>query len=1039
MSEARTSTSTSGTPAHLGLPSAAASSAGVDARRLERALRRAVRGEVRFDAGSRGAYSTDGSNYRQVPIGVVLPHDADDVEAAVAACREHGAPLLNRGGGTSLAGQCCNVAVVLDHSKYLHHILELDPRRRIARVEPGIYRDTLDDAARQHGLTFGPDPSTHDHCAIGGMIGNNACGAHAQMAGRTSENVEELEILTYDGLRLRVGPTSDEELERIIAAGGRRGQIYQDLRALRDRYAELIRARFPKIPRRVSGYCLEELLPENGCNVARALVGSESTCVTVLEATCRLLPAPKAKVLVLLGYPDIYQAADHVPDVLPFEPIALEGLDDILIDHMRKKGLHASDLSMLPAGRGWLMVELGAPTREQGHARAEELMRQLGKSGMVGAKLVDDPAQERLIWEIRESGLGATALVPGEPLTWEGWEDSAVPPDKLGGYLRDLRKLYDQYGYRGAFYGHFGQGCLHTRINFDLETAPGIAAWRAFLDEAADLVVRCGGSFSGEHGDGQSRAELLPKLYGPELMDAFRQFKAIWDPQNKMNPGKVVNPYPITSNLRLGADYHPKRLPTTFAYPDDQFDFARAALRCVGVGKCRHEQGGVMCPSYMVTREEEHSTRGRARLLFEMLNGEEIAGGWRSQAVKDALDLCLACKGCKRDCPVNVDMATYKAEFMHHHYKGRLRPRQAYSIGLIHWAARAASRAPWAANLVTQTPLLRDVVKRLGGIAPGRRLPRFADEPFTAWFRRRGPRHAAEDRPRVLLWPDTFNNSFHPGTARAALEVLEAAGFEVLLPPQPLCCGRPLYDYGMLELARHLLRQVLEQLRPLLREGVPLVGIEPSCLAVFRDELLQMLPHDEDAKRLAAQSFTLAELLNRHAPAFQPPRLEGKALVQRHCHHYAVMGFEEDQKLLQRLGLEVEVLDAGCCGMAGSFGFEPGDHYDIAVKEGERVLLPRVRAAPPGTLVLADGFSCRTQIEQGSDRRALHLAEVLRLAMRAEQGEAPATAVPAELANDALDAGVNGHRPATRRVVAAASAAGAAALAAYGMRRRLRS
>jgi FAD/FMN-containing dehydrogenase/Fe-S oxidoreductase len=1027
------------TPIRPGLPEARESSAGVDVRALEDALRRTVRGEVRFDAGSRAAYSTDGSNYRQVPIGVVVPATTDDVVATVAACAEHGAPVLNRAGGTSLAGQCCNVAVVLDHTKYLNRILELDPGQRVARVQPGIVRDALDEAAKRHGLTFGPDPSTHDHCAIGGMIGNNACGAHAQMAGRTSENVSELEILTYDGVRMRVGPTSDDELAGIVAAGGRRGQIYRDLASLRDHYAELIRERFPRIPRRVSGYCLEELLPENGFNVARALVGSESTCVTILEATCRLMPAPKVKVLVLLGYPDVYQAADHVPDALEFDPIALEGLDDVLIDHMKRKGLHPDDLSMLPEGRGWLMVELGADSREQGDARAEQLIKALtgGRDGEVSAKLVDDPAQEQLIWEVRESGLGATALVPGEPLTWEGWEDSAVPPDKLGGYLRDLRKLYERHGYSGAFYGHFGQGCLHTRINFDLETAPGIASWRRFLDEAADLVVSYGGSFSGEHGDGQSRAELLPKMYGPELMDAFREFKAVWDPGNKMNPGKVVNPYPITSNLRLGTDYRPKAVTTKFAFPDDQHTFSRAALRCVGVGKCRHDGGGVMCPSYMVTREEEHSTRGRARLLFEMLNGEEIPDGWRSKAVKDALDLCLACKGCKSDCPVNVDMATYKAEFMYHHYKGRLRPRQAYSIGMIWWAARLASKAPWAVNLLTQTPVLRGLVKRAGGIAPQRRIPRFAGEPFTTWFRRRGRVHAGEDRQRVLLWPDTFNNYLHPNTAKATVEVLEAAGFEVLIPGRPLCCGRPLYDYGMLDLAERLLHRVLDSLRPLIREGVPLVAAEPSCLAVFRDELLQMLPDDEDAKRLAAQSFTLAELLATHAPGFEPPTLEGKAIVQRHCHHHAVMGFKEDQKLLERIGLDVELLDSGCCGMAGSFGFEQGERYQVAIKEGERVLLPRVRQAPDSTFVIADGFSCRTQIEQGSDRRALHLAEVLRLALRDAQGNAPAARRP-ELANVAVQQSGDGARRRGGRVATVAVAVVGAAALAYNLRRRSR-
>jgi FAD/FMN-containing dehydrogenase/Fe-S oxidoreductase len=971
--------------ARLGRPAVRQRDLDIDAEALATALRGSVRGEVRFDAGSRGAYATDASNYRQVPIGVVLPRDADDVVAAVAACREHGAPVLARGGGTSLAGQGCNVAVVLDFSKYMRRVLELDPDRRRARVEPGIYRDDLDRAAAAHGLTFGPDPATHDHCAVGGMIGNNACGAHAQMAGRTAENVEQLEVLTYDGLRLRVGPTRPEELERIVAAGGRRGEIYGALRELRDRYAGEIRRRFPEIPRRVSGYCLEQLLPENGFNVARALVGSESTCALVLEASCRLLERPKAKVLVVLGWPDVYQAADNVPEALQFDPIALEGLDDVLVDHMKRKGLHPKDLPLLPEGGGWLMVELGADSTDEADQRARRLMDAFRDGDHAPSmKLFDDPAEERILWEIREAGLGATALVPEEPLTWEGWEDSAVPPDRLGAYLRDLRALFDRYGYSGAFYGHFGQGCLHTRIDFDLETAAGISRWRSFLDDAADLVVGHGGSFSGEHGDGQSRAELLPKLYGPDLVRAFGEFKAIWDPGNKLNPGKVVHPYPITSNLRLGVDYRPRQVATEFAYPEDGNDFSRAALRCVGVGKCRHGSGGVMCPSYMVTREEEHSTRGRARLLYEMLQDGPVSGGWRSKAVHDALDLCLACKGCKTDCPVNVDMATYKAEFLSHYYKGRLRPRSAYAIGLIWWAARLACKLPWAANLVTQTPGLRALAKRAAGVAPQRRLPRFAAEPFTSWFRRRGPVHAGEDRPRVLLWPDTFNNYFHPETARAAVGVLEAAGFEVTIPGRPLCCGRPLYDYGMLHLARRLLRQVLDGLRPQIRAGIPLVGIEPSCLATFRDELRRMLPDDEDAKRLAQQSFTLAELLDRHAPSFQVPRLRAKALVQRHCHQYAVMGFEADRKLLERMGLEVEVLDSGCCGMAGSFGFEAGDHYDVSLKEGERVLLPRVREAGTDTLVVADGFSCRTQIQQGAGRRGLHLAEVLGMAMRGE-------------------------------------------------------
>ena len=961
----------------------------VDAGGLAAALGESIEGEVRFDAGSRGAYATDASNYRQVPIGVVVPRTVDDVVATVAACREFGAPVLSRGGGTSLAGQCCNVAVVMDFSKYLHQVLELDPDRRLARVRPGIVLDDLRQAATPHGLTFGPDPATHDHCTLGGMLGNNSCGMHAQMAGRTSDNTRELEVLTYDGLRLRVGATSDDERARIIAEGGRRGDIYRRLERLADRYGDLVRERYPKIPRRISGYALDELLPENRFNVARALVGSESTCVTILEATLDLIPWPSAQALVVLGYPDIYTAGDHLPEVLAHEPMALKGIDDRLVEFMGKKGMHPAELSVLPEGNGWLIVQLGGDDQDEADARAHDLLDALARTDdPPSMKLIDDPAEEAKVWAVRESGLGATARVPGERDSWPGWEDSAVPPDKVGPYLRDLRKLYDRYGYDPSLYGHFGQGCIHCRVDFDLYTAEGIRAWRSFLDEAADLVVDYGGSFSGEHGDGQARADLLPKMYGPELMEAHREFKAIWDPDGKMNPGKVVDPNPITGQLRIGPDYRPRPVTTTFAYPDDDHQFNRAVLRCVGVGKCRREDGeGVMCPSYMVTREEEHSTRGRARLLFEMLNGSEIGDGWRSQAVHDALDLCLACKGCKTDCPVNVDMATYKAEFLSHYYKGRLRPRSAYAIGLIWWGLRLAARAPWAANLATQTPGVRGLVKRLAGIAPGRRIPRVAAEPFTAWFRRRGepPRRGAGHRPPVLLWPDTFNNYFHPDTARAAVEVLEAAGFQVLLPGRPLCCGRPLYDFGMLGLAKRLLGQVLDELRPQIRAGMPLVGLEPSCLATFRDELHNLLPGDQDAQRLAAQACTLAELLDRHAPDFQPPRLEAKAVVQRHCHHYAVMGFGPDERLLDRIGLDAEVLNAGCCGMAGSFGFERGEHYEVSVAAGERALLPRVRDADPDTLVVADGFSCRTQIEQGTNRHPLHLAEVMRLALEERQ------------------------------------------------------
>jgi FAD/FMN-containing dehydrogenase/Fe-S oxidoreductase len=957
-------------------------------------LRKSVRGEVRFDAGSRALYATDASNYRQVPIGVVIPRDADDVEATVAACRRHGAPVLSRGGGTSLAGQCCNVAVVMDFTKYMHHVLDIDAGNRLGTVQPGCVLDDLRAAANKHGLTFGPDPATHTHCTLGGMLGNDSCGSHSLLCAkhgrglRTADNTHELEVLTYDGLRLRVGGTPPDELGRIIRAGGRRGEIYGKLQAFVDKYGDEIRKRFPNIPRRVSGYNLPELLPENGFHVARALVGSESTLVTILEAKLHLVPNPAARSLLILGYPDIYTACDHLTEILAFQPTALEGIDHLLFEWVKARGDKAADIALMPPGTGFLLVEFGGDGKEDSDAQARRCMDRLKKGkDPPQMRLLDDPVQEEMIWKVREGGLGSTAWVPGHPDTWPGWEDSAVAPEKVGPYLRDLRNLFSKYGYHPSLYGHFGQGCVHCRVGFDLYTAEGIRHFESFMEEATDLVVRYGGSLSGEHGDGQARGQFLPKMFGERLYEAFREFKRIWDPDWKMNPGKVVDAYGITENLRLGPDYDPPQPATHFHYPGDRGSFARAALRCVGVGECRREGGQVMCPSYQATREEMHSTRGRARLLWEMLNGEVLGDGWKSEPVREALDLCLACKGCKHDCPVNVDMATYKAEFLSHYYEGRLRPRHAYSMGWIYWWARLAALAPGLGNLVSQTPGLRTVAKFLGGIAQQRRMPAFARQTFKEWFRRRPARNVG--RHPVILWPDTFNNFFHPEVARAAVEVLEDAGHEVLIPRASLCCGRPLYDFGMLDTAKSLLRQALHALRPAIQAGIPVVGLEPSCLAVFRDELGNLFPDDEDARRLAGQSFLLGEFLNRKGEGYAPPRLGRRALVHGHCHHKSIFGMDDENAILGKLGLECESPEPGCCGMAGSFGFERGAHYDVSMKIGERALLPAVRAADPDTLVIADGFSCREQIEQGTGRRPLHLAQVLQMALRQSQGALP--------------------------------------------------
>jgi FAD/FMN-containing dehydrogenase/Fe-S oxidoreductase len=967
----------------------AAKSSELDASGLAQALRAQIRGDVRFDNASRALYATDGSNYRQVPIGVVLPRDVDDVLVTISLCRKFGTPLLCRGGGTSLAGQCCNVAVILDFSKYMAGILAIDPARRIARVQPGVVLDHLRNAAEKHHLTFGPDPATHNRCTLGGMIGNNSCGVHSVMAGKTDENIEELEILTYDGVRMKVGATSSDDLDRIIHEGGRHGEIYGKLKAIAANSADLIRQHFPNIPRRVSGYNLNFLLPENGFHVARALIGSEGTCVTVLEATCRLVESPPERVLLVAAYPDIYQCADHVPEVMSHRPIGLEGFDDLLTYYTRHKGINSEGLSLLPEGGGWLLIEFGGQTSGEAESKARGLMEALSRGASAPKmRLFTDKQQAKRVWEVRESSLGVTSHVPGEPLNWEGWEDAAVAPEKLGGYLRDLRRMMAEFKYKGSLYGHFADGCVHTRLNFDLQSKEGIAKYRKFVEQAADLVVGYGGSLSGEHGDGQSRAELLPKMFGPELMQAFREFKSAWDPDWKMNPGKLIQPYKLDENLRLGANYAPWEPETHFKFPDDHGSLSQASLRCVGVGACRREEGGLMCPSYRATREEEHSTRGRAHLLWEMTQGEVIRDGWRSEEVKHSLDLCLACKGCKTECPVSVDVATYKAEFLSHYFEGRMRPRSAYAFGNIDRWARLASLAPGLVNLTTQLPFLRDIAKLVAGIPPQRSIPPFAPQTFKNWFQRRQKNPDARnnasqnnDRPSVLLWPDTFNNHFLPVTAKAAVEVLEAAGFQVIVPQANLCCGRPLYDFGMLDRAKKLLLQILNALAPQIEAGIPVVGLEPSCVAVFRDELLNLFPNDQRAQTLSRQTFLLSEFLETKAPNFPLPQLERKALLHGHCHHKSIMNMTAEESVLRRLGIDFQSPAPGCCGMAGSFGFEH-DKYDISMAIGELELLPAVRKAPADWLIIADGFSCREQIAQGSNRHALHLAEVLQIALR---------------------------------------------------------
>lgn len=951
-------------------------------RELEARLRKELRGEVKFDLGSRALYAADASNYRQLPVGVIFPRDAADVEAAIAACRASGAAILARGAGTSLAGQCVNVAVVFDYSRHMDALTGLDPAAKLATIQPGIVLDRLREAAEMHQLTYAPDPATHSRCTLGGILGNNSCGVHGLLGGKAVDNVHSLDVVLYDGTRMTVGATSPDELEAIIRGGGRRGQIYAGLKSLRDRYSDLVRKRYPRIPRRVSGYNLDELLPENNFNVARTLVGSEGTCVNIVSATVNLTRSPQHRILIVLGFEDHFLAADAVPYALEYKPIGLEGFDGMLVDFMRRKGLALRDLEKLPPGVGFLLYEVGADSDEEARAKAAEVVRAAQTWPGTPTAHICTREEAASVWKVRESALGAVVFVPGEPNRFEGWDDSAVPPDQLGKYLRAITALMNEYNYRTPLYGHYGQGCVHMRINFDFCSAAGLRNFREFLDRAADVAVSFGGSLSGEHGDGQARAALLPKMFGPELVEAFREFKALWDPDNRMNPGKLsdaVRVYDPTENLRHGPGHEHPEPEKHFVFAADHGSFELAAERCVGVGACRNTKGGVMCPSYRGTREEQHSTRGRARLLWEMLAGSLREEGFQSEAVHEALDLCLSCKACKTECPVQVDMAQYKAEFLAQHYKGRVHPLRHYLFGFADKLAHLGSITPALTNAVLTGPVTGPLIKRVAGIAQERQMPKLAAKSFQKLHDGRSQKGGdAATGQQVVLWPDSWNNYYHPSALSAAEKVLCEAGFAVQVPRGHICCGRPLYDFGFLNAARSYLARVLDRMTPQIDAGLPFVFLEPSCASVFKDELLELFPKDPRAKRLSEHVWLFADWLAAHAPDFGANCLNGaQILLHGHCHHKAVFGGPASEvALLRQAGAVVEQTQAGCCGMAGPFGFE-AEKYEVSKTIANDELLPAVRASGPQTIIVTDGFSCREQITQLGKRQPLHFAEVL--------------------------------------------------------------
>ncbi|MEU8222820.1 FAD-linked oxidase C-terminal domain-containing protein [Kribbella sp. NPDC048915] len=942
-----------------------------DVTRLVATLRRELRGEVRADRRTRALYAADGSNYRAVPDLVVVPADVEDLATAVASTAAAGVPVVLRGGGTSMAGNAIGSVggggVVIDASRHVNRILDLDAEGRTAVVEPGVVLTDLLAAAKPYGLAFGADPSSASRATLGGMIANNACGAHSVAWGTTADNLRSLDVVLADGTRLTLEAAGSTEA--LAARPGREGELHRALQAFVQRHELLIRRRFGQFTRQISGYALHRLLPEYGYNVAGLLAGSEGGLAATLRATVRLMELPKAKVLCVLGFTDSITSADCVPIVLRHTPLTMESINSTLVDRLPTEVRDAAIHAGLPAGNAWLLVEIGGEDEQAAAAAARAMLDELRDSGAT-ASLVTDARAQAVLWRCRTDAAGLATRRADGAEAWGGWEDAAVPPERLGVYLRGLDDLLGRHGLSGASYGHFGEGCMHMRIDFDLLSPQGIATYREFVEQAADLVVELGGSVSGEHGDGRARGELLGKMYGADGVALFGELKRIWDPAGVMNPGMIVDPPPLDLAIRHDGPAKERLLPTVFDYPDDAHSFAQAQRRCVGIGKCRQSSGSVMCPSYQVTKDELHSTRGRAHLLWEMLQGDLITDGWRSTEVRDGLDLCLSCKGCLSDCPVNVDMATYKAEFTQHHYARRpwARPLSHWSMGWLPLWARFASRAPRLANRFAGSGL----TKRLGGIAAERAVPRFAEETFTQWFARR--RQPAGQGRQVLLWPDTLTDYFVPEIGRAATEVLEAAGFEVVLPDKPVCCGLTWISTGQLTTARRVLERSLRVLAPHLETGTPIVGLEPSCTAAFRHDAPALLADNTLAPSAAANIRTFSELLVDSG--WQPPQVGGAAFVQPHCHQHAVLGFDADRALLGAAGIDSRLADPGCCGLAGNFGFER-EHYDVSLAVGERALLPAVRSLPETTTVLADGFSCRTQIAHGTQRVPRHLAQVL--------------------------------------------------------------
>lgn len=918
---------------------------------------------------TRSQYAHDASTYRVTPRAVVQPRSADEVSATLRAAWLAEVPVTVRGAGTSMAGNAVGPGIILDLARHLTTIHEVDEERLTATVDAGVVLDTLQEAARPHGLMFGPDPSSHSRVTIGGMIGNDACGNHSVAYGRTSDHVVELEVVLADGTPARA---TRGGLRAIRPADEARvAAVETALRELTAGNLALFRTGLGQIGRQVSGYHLHRLLPENGFDVAKALAGSEGSLAVVTRAVVQLTRVPTSVRMLVLGYDDLVDAAEDVPTILAFRPIAVEATDQAVVSAMRQRSrVPQPDF---PTGRAWLYVELAGDDRDDrgSDARIETLLAQLRGHGRVRGTREAVTQQDRdLLWRIREDGAGLVANPVDGPRAWPGWEDAAVHPNRLAAYLKDFRALLDEHGLVGVLYGHFGAGCVHVRIDFDHSSARGRERAADFLHAAARLVAQHGGSISGEHGDGRARSSLLSAMYGRDMLTAFSTAKLTLDPRGLLNPGIIVEPDGVTQSL-APVPTTPSR--TTLLLRDDGDDLAAAASRCVGIGRCVAPSGGVMCPSYRATRNERDSTRGRARALQDLMSGQP---GMDEQGVLDTLDLCLSCKACATDCPTGVDMASYKSELLHRRYRGRLRPRSHYSLGWLPTLTRIAGPVAGLLNALGGSRTARRMLPLLG-ITAERAVPRLA----TRRERKRAFELTAGQKPRAVLLVDTFSRAFRPDIVTAAVRVLVDAGIPVTLSPR-VCCGLTWTTTGQLDRARRTMRQAVTRLSSGPHTSVPIIALEPSCAAAFvaAHELLD----SHDAAAVASRILTFeAALRDLAQPGWLPPTLPQHGVVQTHCHERSVLSASTQAATLRGAGMTGLTEAVGCCGLAGNFGFEV-EHYATSMAVARTTLLPTIAAAPADAVLVADGFSCRTQIDHVVDdgRRARHLAEVMNDALQ---------------------------------------------------------